>query len=72
MEQEFPSAAPVLAFSRMSVWLGLIIVPVGLVYPVVVLVLLTRPKIVAAFEGRPAPPAKPTGRDELPPGAFTR
>jgi hypothetical protein len=77
MEQEFPAIAPVLAFSRVSMWGGLAFTPVGMVYPVVVFVLLTRRKVVAAFMGLPTEPDaaqrdEPEPRRGPPPDAFTR
>jgi hypothetical protein len=77
LEQEFPAIAPFLAFSRISMWGGLAFIPVGMVYPIVVLVLLTRRNVVAAFESRPELPAVveldgPQHRGGPPPDAIRR
>jgi hypothetical protein len=77
LEQDFPQAGPIWAFSRMGVWMSLVIVPVGLAYPIVVLVLLTRPKIVAAFANQPVltdlPDRDwPDPRDDSSSTSFTR
>jgi hypothetical protein len=75
--REFPAAAPLLTFSRMGVWVGVVFAPLAIAYPIVVFVLLTRRKVVAAFEGRPTLPDLPD-RDraddwpEPPADAFTR
>jgi hypothetical protein len=54
MEQEYPKFAFLFASSRMSMWAGLVVVPVGLAYPIVVLVLMTRRGVVAVLAGEPA------------------
>jgi hypothetical protein len=55
LEQEFPRVGPLFAFSRASMWAGMVFVPLGLVYPIVVFVLLTRRKVIEAFQGQPPP-----------------
>jgi hypothetical protein len=50
IEREFPAIPPpVVAISRLAMWAGPIFAPVGFVYPIVVLVLLTRTKVRVAF-----------------------
>ncbi len=77
LELEFPRAAPMFGVSRMALWVGLLFVPVGLAYPIVVLVLLTRRSVRAAFEG-PAGPRilsdtdAPQDSRDFPPDAITR
>jgi hypothetical protein len=75
--KEYPSFAPVLMFSRVGMWFGAGGALIGLVYPVLVLVLMRRPGVVAAFAGE-VPPADPGDQASPerwggpPPDAITR
>jgi hypothetical protein len=73
MEQEFPNM-PLLAVARTTTMVTFAFQLLGLIYPIVVLVLLTRRGVVAAFAGQPPEPAEIDGEKDpgLPPGAFTR
>jgi hypothetical protein len=54
MEQEYPNLALLFSSARVGMWAGLVAVPVGLIYPIVVLVLMTRRGVVAVFAGEPS------------------
>jgi hypothetical protein len=53
--RKFPGA-PVASIEMIGVWIGIAMTLAELAYPIVVLMLLTQPKVVAAFERRPALP----------------
>jgi hypothetical protein len=75
--KEYPSFAPFLTFSRVGVWFSAAAAPIGLAYPIVVWVLLRRPKVVAAFAGQSIPTTQPEPDSSErwggpPPDAITR
>jgi hypothetical protein len=77
LEKEIPGSAQSVMFLRLILWFTLALVPIGLIYPIVVLVVLTRRKVVAAFEHQPALPdlsdrERENNWPEPPAGAFTR
>jgi hypothetical protein len=75
MEREYPQAAFVFGISRMLTLVNFLVAPIGFVYPIIVLVLLTRPKLVAAFGDRQQLPDMPASEEqdfEPPSTAFTR
>lgn len=74
LEKEFPQMAFVFAASRVGQWMTPVVMPAGWIYPIVVLVLLTRPKVVAAFAGQPpvAEVERVEDRGAESSGAFTR
>lgn len=72
-----PALAQMANVIPIAVFAGLLFSLVLAVYPLAVLIILTRPSVVAAFRGKSAPPEGDGGRDreewnEPPPDAFTR